>query len=129
MCGLRLARHHRAVPGTVLIIDDHADFRASARALLEADGFQVIGEAGDGGSGVRLARELRPSIVLLDIALPDLDGFAVAGQLADLPDPPSVVLISSRERSAYGRRIDAAAARGFLSKRQISGPAITALVG
>jgi DNA-binding NarL/FixJ family response regulator len=117
------------MPRTVLIVDDHADFRASARAVLQADGFDVVAEAEDGEEGLRLAEDLRPSIVLLDIALPGIDGFAVADQLARAPDPPAVVLISSRERSSYGRRIDAAPARGFLSKRQLSGAALESLVG
>jgi DNA-binding NarL/FixJ family response regulator len=114
---------------SVLIVDDHAEFRASARAILEADGYHVVAEAEDGESGLLLAADLRPSIVLLDIALPGIDGFAVAERLAAEPEPPDVVLISSRERAAYGRRIDAAPARGFLSKRHLSGSALAALVG
>jgi DNA-binding NarL/FixJ family response regulator len=113
---------------TVLIVDDHADFRTSARAVLEADGYDVVAEADDGASGVRLAREVAPAIVLLDVGLPDMDGFAVADHLAAMVDPPAVVLISSRERAAYGRRIDAAPVRGFLSKRQLSGAALAALL-
>ena len=123
-------RHHlRLMLRTVLIVDDHVEFRASARALLEADGFIIAGEAPDGETAIRLAGELRPEIVLLDIALPGIDGFAVAERLALVADPPAVVFVSSRERMAYGRRIDAAPARGFLSKRQLSGAAVTALVG
>jgi DNA-binding NarL/FixJ family response regulator len=113
---------------TVLIVDDHAEFRASARALLEASGFIVIGEAADGAEAVRLTRELRPAVVLLDIALPDMDGFAVADRLAADDLASAVVLVSSRERSAYGRRIGVAPIRGFLSKRQLSGPALMALL-
>jgi DNA-binding NarL/FixJ family response regulator len=109
-------------------VDDHDDFRAAARAVLEADGYKIVAEAGDGDSGVRLAEELCPSLVLLDIGLPDQDGFAVADLLARMADPPDVVLISSRERAAYGRRIDAAPVRGFLSKRQLSGRALTDLL-
>ena len=66
---------------TVLIVDDHPGFRASARMLLEAEGFDVVGEAGDGRSGLDAAAELRPDVVLLDIQLPDMDGFAVAAGL------------------------------------------------
>lgn len=113
---------------TVLIVDDHAEFRASARSLLEAEGFVVIGEAEDGASALRLAVTVRPDIVLLDIALPDLDGFTVAQQLARSPGAPEVVLVSSRERNMYGKRIDAAPVRGFLSKRELSGAALEALV-
>ena len=116
------------VTRTILIVDDHADFRASARALREVEGFKVDAEAHDGASGLLMVEQHAPSVVLLDIGLPDLDGFAVADRLAALSDPPAVVLISSRERSAYGRRIDASSARGFLPKRQLSGRALDALL-
>jgi len=128
MFATRAEAHHARVSTTVLIVDDHDDFRSAARAVLEADGYVVVAEAGDGGSGVRLAAELGPSLVLLDIGLPDQDGFAVADKLARLAEPPDVVLISSRDRAAYGRRIDAAPVRGFLSKRQLSGRALTDLL-
>lgn len=82
---------------TVLIVGDHAGFRVQARALLEADGFSVVGEAADGTSGLRAARSLRPDLVLLDIGLPDIDGFEVADQLAIDLAPSLVVLISSRQ--------------------------------
>jgi DNA-binding NarL/FixJ family response regulator len=114
---------------TVLIVDDHAEFRQSASALLEAEGFVVIGEAADGDEAIAAVERLRPQVVLLDIQLPDLDGFAVAERLAAVPDPPRVVLISSREAAAYGPRLDAAAARGFIPKRELSGSALAALVG
>ena len=113
---------------TVLIVDDHPAFRASAGALLEAEGFTVIGEAADGGSGLAAARRLRPDLVLLDIQLPGLDGFAVAERLAATPSPPAVVLISSREAFAYGPRLATAPARGFIAKRELSGATLAALV-
>jgi CheY-like chemotaxis protein len=78
----------RPMRPTVLIVDDHAAFRASARALLQAEGFDVIGEAANGAAAVEAVAALRPEIVLLDIQLPDLDGLAVAEQLAAAPDPP-----------------------------------------
>lgn len=114
---------------TVLIVDDHAEFRQSASALLEAEGFAVIGEAADSDEAIAAVERLRPQVVLLDIQLRDLDGFAVAERLAAVPDPPRVVLISSREAAAYGPRLDAAAARGFIPKRELSGSALAALVG
>ena len=114
---------------TVLIVDDHAAFRHSASALLEAEGFRVIGQAADGTDAVEQAGRLRPEVVLLDIQLPDADGFAVAERLAALPDAPRVVLISSREASAYGNRVRDAPARGFIAKRELSGEALAALVG
>lgn len=114
---------------TVLIVDDHAVFRESAAALLAAEGFDVVGQAADGPQAVAEAERLRPEVVLLDIQLPDLDGFAVAERLAALPKAPRVVLISSREASAYGPRLGEAPARGFITKRELSGRALAALVG
>ena len=113
---------------TVLIVDDHAEFRASATELLQAEGFDVIGAADDAGGAVELALRLRPQIVLLDVQLPDRDGFAVADRLAQEPQPPQVVLISSRDAVAYGRRIAGAPVRGFIAKRDLTGAALAALV-
>ena len=114
---------------TVLIVDDHPEFRESASALLEAEGFTVIAEAADGDEAIAAVERLRPQVVLLDVQLPGLDGFAVAERLAAGPDPPRVVLISSREAASYGPRLEAAAARGFIPKRALSGAALAALVG
>jgi DNA-binding NarL/FixJ family response regulator len=115
------------VPVTVLIVDDHPAFRASARKLLELDGFDVIGEAVDGASALDLARELEPELVLLDVALPDTSGFDVAEQLAGAPS--KVVLISSRERRDFGRRVIESGALGFIPKDRLSGAALNALLG
>jgi DNA-binding NarL/FixJ family response regulator len=114
---------------TVMIVDDHEAFRESASALLEAEGFAVVGEAADGGAAIAEAERLRPEVVLLDIQLPDTDGFAVAERLSAVPDPPRVVLISSRDASSYGPRLDSAPARGFITKRELSGARLLALVG
>ena len=113
---------------TVLIIDDHAAFRTQARALLAADGFDVIGEAIDGASGLEAARALRPDLVLLDIGLPDIEGFEVARRLALARRPPLVVLTSSREAMEYGPRLKASRVTGFIAKDELSGAAIRALV-
>ena len=110
-----------------VIVDDHSAFRASARRLLEVSGFDVVGEAADGVTGLALARELEPELVLLDIALPELSGFEVAEQLADTPS--KVILISSRERKDFGRRVRQSGALGFVSKDDLSGEAIAALLG
>jgi DNA-binding NarL/FixJ family response regulator len=113
----------------VLIVDDHDVFRAAARALLEADGFEVIGEAADGPRAIHAVTTLRPNVVLLDIQLPGPDGFHVAEQIARMPDPPVVVLMSSRDATAYGPRLLQTSARGFLTKGALSGQELAALVG
>jgi len=103
----------------VLIVDDHAGFRESARALLEAEGFSVLGSAADGAAAMTEVARLQPDVVLLDVQLPGLDGFAVAERLEAAPAPPQVVLISSSDAAAYGPRIDAAPVHGFLAKRAV----------
>jgi DNA-binding NarL/FixJ family response regulator len=112
----------------VLIVDDHEDFRMSASALLEAEGFDVVGAAADGSGALDAVVRLRPQVVLLDVQLPGLDGFTIAKQLAALPDPPRVVLISSREADSYGLRLEAAPVLGFLPKQELSGATLAALV-
>ena len=116
------------MPWTILIVDDHQGFRAGARALLEADGFDVLGEAADGESAVELARRLRPQVVLLDVQLPGIDGFAVAERLAAEPAAPAVVLVSSRGRRAYRAKLAATPARGFIAKEEFSGECLTSLL-
>jgi DNA-binding NarL/FixJ family response regulator len=114
---------------TGLIVDDHAPFRAVARTLLQLEGFQVVGEAADARSALDAVGRLRPSVVVLDIQLPDLDGFEVARRLVQAGDPPVIVLVSSRDRSAYRRRLADSPARGFIAKSDLSGAAVAALVG
>jgi DNA-binding NarL/FixJ family response regulator len=118
-----------AVCRTVLIVDDHDDFRSAASALLEAEGFTVVACVADGTSAVDAVERLRPEVVLLDIELPDLDGFAVAKRLAAGAVRPRVVLISGRDVAAYRQRLDGVGACGFLAKRELSGAALAALVG
>jgi DNA-binding NarL/FixJ family response regulator len=113
---------------TVLIVDDHPSFRSSARALLEAEGYVVIGEADNGTDGLRAARQLHPQIVLLDVQLPDIDGFEVASRLTGDEGAPAVVLISSRDGSDFGHLVRDSGARGFIPKAELSGDALAALV-
>src|SRR5436190_18367390 len=113
---------------TILIVDDDPRFRAQARDVLAADGFVVIGEAPDGASGVDAAQALKPDFVLLDIGLPDIDGFEAARLLAASGPPPLVVLTSSRDARAYGRRLTNGEFLGFVPKERISGAAIRALI-
>ncbi len=70
------------MPTSVLIVDDHPSFRLSARRMLEAYGYTVVGEAEDGERALAAAEELKPDLVLLDVQLPDIDGFEVAERLA-----------------------------------------------
>jgi len=108
----------------VLIVDDHAPFRALAQMLLVADGFDVVGEAVDGAHALVAAHDLRPDVVLLDVQLPGEDGFAVAETLVAHPPAPAVVLVSSRAQSDYGLRVSRTVARGFIAKAELSGDAL-----
>jgi two-component system nitrate/nitrite response regulator NarL len=103
----------------LLIVDDHAGFRVVARRLL-SDGFDVVGEATDGAGAFEAVRRLRPQVVLLDVQLPDLDGFQVAETLAGTVEPPAVVLVSSRARSDYGGLVDRSSALGFIPKAELT---------
>jgi DNA-binding NarL/FixJ family response regulator len=112
----------------VLIVDDHPSFRASVRVLLEAEGYEVVGEAADGAEALTAAQELQPDLVLLDVCLPDLDGFEVAERLAELPVAPEVILTSSRDGTDYGNSVAASSARGFVPKAELSGTILTSLL-
>ena len=114
--------------GTVLIVDDHPSFRATARMLLESDGWTVVGEAPDGFTGLREAQRLRPALVLLDVNLPDIDGFDVAARLTAGAEAPMVVLVSSRDAADFGPMVSRSGARGFVSKADLSGDALRELV-
>jgi DNA-binding NarL/FixJ family response regulator len=118
-----------SMPTTVVIIDDHPSFRASARAILEAEGFEVVGEAADGASGIAAARRLAPDVLLLDVQLPDMDGFAVCRELNLNGGPPAVVLVSSRDAADYGGLIEQSGARGFIPKDELGGTALADLLG
>lgn len=116
------------MPTTVLIVDDHSGFRASARRMLEASGYAVVGEAADGAAALAAARELDPDLVLLDVQLPDRSGFEVAAALAELGDA-SVVLTSSRDAAEYGDAVAESPARGFIAKDELSGASLAELTG
>jgi DNA-binding NarL/FixJ family response regulator len=112
------------VSARVLIVDDHADFLVLARSVLEAGGFDVVGEAHDGASAIEAARELKPGVILLDVGLPDLDGFELCERLAGAA---AVVMTSSRSESSYRGRLAASSARGFIAKAELTGAALAAL--
>lgn len=115
----------RLRPGRrVLVVDDHAGFRRCATALLTAEGFEVVGEAGNGAAALALADQLEPELVVLDIQLPDIDGFEVAARLLARDRELKIVLVSSRDRSAYGTAIETSGAVGFIWKAELSGAAL-----
>jgi DNA-binding NarL/FixJ family response regulator len=111
----------------VLIVDDRADFRVIARAVLSAGGFTVIGEAATAAEAITAVTALRPEIVLLDVQLPEVDGFAVCGELRQVAPASRVVLCSVREASDYGARIAACGAHGFVTKSALSAAVLTRL--
>jgi DNA-binding NarL/FixJ family response regulator len=114
---------------TVLIVDDHPSFRASARAMLESEGFVVIGEAEDGAEALEAVDTLHPDIVVLDIQLPDMSGFDVCAALERRNGPPpDIILVSSRDVSDYGELVATSCACGFVPKGDLSGDLVAALL-
>lgn len=112
---------------SVLIVDDHDHFRRNARRLLERSGYSVVGEAGDGRSGLSEAERLDPEVVLLDVYLPDIDGFDVAERLTS-HGTTVVILTSSRDARDFGPLVDGCGARGFIAKTDLSGATLEALL-
>ena len=113
---------------TVLIVDDHPSFRASARTVLESEGFEVIGEAADGASAITECCRLRPEVVLLDVQLPDTDGFDVCSQITSHEEHPVVIMTSSRDGSDFGPLVTRSGARGFVPKAELSGDRVQELL-
>jgi DNA-binding NarL/FixJ family response regulator len=113
---------------TVLIVDDHPSFRTSARRVLEDAGYEVIGEAPDGATALAAIGAHRPDVVLLDVQLPDIDGFDVAARVTGQHDAPIVVLTSSRDSSDFGGMVGRSGARGFIAKAELSGAQLEALL-
>jgi len=115
------------MPTSVLIVDDHPSFRASARRMLESNGYAVVGEAEDGAAALSAVEALRPDLVLLDVQLPDLDGFEVATRLDAAGECPAIILTSSRELSDFRAAVAESPARGFVTKGELSGETLAAL--
>lgn len=119
-----------AMSPTILVVDDHPSFRASARALLEAEGFDVVGEAEDGETALAASAALHPDVVLLDVQLPDANGLELCARLQANGWRPAVVLVSSRDAADIGEdAIRSSGARGFVPKAELSGAAVTELLG
>ena len=111
----------------MLIVDDHASFRVSARLLLTAGGYEVVGEAEDGRTGLSEAERLAPDVVLLDVFLPDIDGFEVASEIA-ARGAAIVVLTSSHDGGDFGALVQESGAGGFIPKAELSGKALDAVL-
>jgi YesN/AraC family two-component response regulator len=106
----------------VLIADDQAMVRTGFGMIIGAQpDMEVVGEAADGVEALDAVQALTPDVVLLDIHLPGVDGFAVAETLAGRDRAPIVVLVSSRARLDYGNRVDESCAHGFIAKADLSG--------
>jgi DNA-binding NarL/FixJ family response regulator len=112
----------------VLLVDDHPSFRRCARVLLTTEGFDVVAEAADGTSALAQADEVSPDLVVLDIQLPDIDGFEVARQLLARDPEVAIVLVSGRDRADYGRSVEESGALGFLAKADLSGATLESLL-
>jgi DNA-binding NarL/FixJ family response regulator len=117
------------VPTSVLIVDDHPSFRSSARRMLEASGYSVVGEAADGKAAIAAVAELGPDLVLLDVQLPDIDGFEVAVRLQATGASAQIVLTSSRDGADFGNAVTESPARGFIAKAELSGATLAELTG
>jgi DNA-binding NarL/FixJ family response regulator len=113
---------------TVLVIDDHAGFRAIARTILEEAGYVVVAEAADGESGVAAAVRTTPDIAIVDVQLPDMDGFEVTRHLLEGGAGPAIVLVSTRDRSDFGSLVESSGANGFVPKAEISAESLAAVV-
>lgn len=122
------ACHHFHLVTTVLIVDDHPSFRGTARALLESEGFEIVGEAADGASAIEAAELLHPDVILLDVYLPDIDGFEVAATLTRNGNAPAIVMTSSRDARDFGPLVEQSGARGFIPKAELSGASLSALL-
>jgi two-component system response regulator EvgA len=116
------------VSRTLLVIDDHAAFRALAREVLDGEVFHVVGEASSAAEGLLLAQELQPDVVIMDVGLPDGSGFDLTGRLVRTLPSPAVVLVSSRDWGHLSRRVRSSGARGFLPKEELTPAAVEALL-
>ena len=114
-----------------LIVDDSPEFLDAARRLLHQEGIAVSGVASSGDEAIRLARELRPDVTLIDIDLGVEDGIALARRLAASDGQPAgkLILISTHGEDEFADLIQDSPVIGFVAKSALSGDAIRALTG
>jgi DNA-binding NarL/FixJ family response regulator len=112
----------------ILVIDDNTAFRGAVSQLLTGGGFMVVAGAATGARGVQLAGEHKPDVVIVDVQLPDTDGFDVAERLAGLDPALQVILTSSLDSSDLGALVTESSARGFIPKAELSAATIEALL-
>lgn len=113
---------------SVLVVDDDAEFRDLATRILTSWGHAVIGEAGSVAEALAQAAKLRPDVVLVDIGLPDGDGFSLTKQLVAMPWAVRVVLISSAADGTSAQAAQRAGADSFLPKDEMSSVALRQLI-
>ena len=111
-----------------MIVDDDPSFLATVRVLLESEGCAVVGEALNGLDGIAAAAVLDPDLVLVDVNLPDIDGFEVVKRLVDGGGTSSIVLTSIRSAADFGDLVAASGADAFVAKADISGDALASVV-
>ena len=112
----------------ILIVEDKESLRVVLRKTLEAEGF-CVEEAADGAEALASAAALAPDALLLDVQLPDTNGFEVSSALAGRTHPPAVVLVSSRDAADYGAAIGRCGARGFITKSELTASGFASLIG
>jgi DNA-binding NarL/FixJ family response regulator len=109
------------VPGRIVIVDDHAGFRAQVRVLVERLGWDVVGEAADAAAALAVVGAARPDAVLLDVQLPDGNGFDLASRLGG-----RVVLVSGRDPTQFRARLRRHGAPPLLAKHDLDAAALRA---
>ena len=106
---------------TILIIDDHPLFREGLKAIIERDNrFEVIGEAGNGREGLRLAKELKPDLALVDMSLPDQSGIQLTRELKNASLKTSIMMITMHSKVYYIVKAFQAGATGYVVKESAS---------
>ncbi|GAA4111555.1 hypothetical protein GCM10022215_07380 [Nocardioides fonticola] len=113
---------------SLLIVDDHDGFRSFVASMLEGERFSVCGAVEDGAAALDAIARLRPDLVLLDVQLPDLDGFEVAERVAVSWPRTAVILTSTRDAEDFGARLRQAPVAGFVPKHGLSVQALVDLV-